>query len=178
MKPKSIGTFLKWDTDTSASITAPTFTLKGQPQLTRSNRFGVSQRTGYAARIATWEATICKIISMLTLSAGTGDGTALRCFTRFLCGYRLRSRRQRCDSGPKNRLEISLSERAFFHYVTLRNALGTGEGVGGNSSLTVLSKARSIFTEALSAGSTCSYFLRNQSTPLGIFRREKRSVRV
>src|SRR5208282_3472280 len=115
MKPKSIGTFPKWDTGTSAFITAPTFTLKGQPQLTRSNRFGASQRTEYAAQIATWEAITCKIISMLTLSAGTGDGTALRCSTRFLCGSLRRSQRQRCDGGPKDRLKISLSEWAFLH---------------------------------------------------------------
>ncbi len=115
MKPASTGTFQRWDTGTSASITAPTFTLKGQHQPTRSNRFGASRRTEYAARIATSGATTSKIISMLTLSAGTGDGTALRCSTRFLCGFRLRSRRQRCDSGPKNRLEISLNEWAFVH---------------------------------------------------------------
>lgn len=101
---------------TSASIIRHSFTSMVKPQQTVSNRFGASRRTGYAARIATWEATICKIISMLTLSAGTGDGTPLRCSTRFLCGSLLRSRRQRYDSGPKNRLEISLSERAVFSH--------------------------------------------------------------
>ena len=152
----------RWAMSTTAFITLPTSTLKAMRIPIRSNRFGASRRTEYAARIATWEAVIYRAISTLTLSGGTTGATALRCSARLFRVCLLLVRLRRKNQCPKHSGEILFRKWAFtFHQVTLRSV-----GVDGNSPFINFEKRPSGGADSalLSGGRICAYFAKHHVT--------------